>query len=145
MIWNARYLPDEKLIDIVCAGILSYEDYENNIKNAIALAAKHQAHLFLCDHARVMNLAQVFQIYDLPFLFDKLGLERKSKIAIITPDDPSSVGVYNLFEKACLHLKWSVKLFTRREAAMKWLKHPDLLQHALKNLNHKVSPDISIS
>lgn len=122
MSWSVEY--DSKLGIVVgrYADFVSNEDLREATAKAVCLAKANNTYKFLIDASQQVGGLTVFGLYDLPNLHESLGLDRRSKGALVLP--AAGVPAENdahFFETVCLNRGWQIKLFSAHQDAIDWL------------------------
>jgi len=113
MPYEIDYLEDEKIITIKNTGELTFTDFLEQTKEAVELARRKNARLFLSNNLLLENKAKTFEIYDLPKIYDELGASRSNKMAVLITEGGHIAKDARFFETICLNRGWNVRLFTR--------------------------------
>ena len=87
---------------------------------AVHLARAENINKYLVDVRGIKNIDAAFDNYDFAYNeASKVGYQRTDRIAIvIDPDDTS----HNFIETVSINAGYCVKIFTRIQAAMEWLR-----------------------
>jgi len=121
MAWNARYLPDEKIVLFGATGTMSSNDAAEQTKEAARLIKENETNFVLCDYSRVETEIPVVDLYSLPQLFLELGLSRSMKAAMVVPETGHRYEDYVFFENRSRNEGFNVKLFNDVQTAKEWL------------------------
>jgi hypothetical protein len=122
MPYEIDYLEDEKIVTIKNRGEILFEDLLEQTKEALELARRKNATLFLSDNILLENKAKTFEIYELPKIYDELGASRNNKLAVLIRKGGHTTKDARFFETICLNRGWNVRLFTSYDDAKAWLK-----------------------
>jgi hypothetical protein len=122
MPYHIDYWEDEKIIMIKDTGESFYNDFVQQSKEALALARSKNARLFFSDCILLENKASIFDIYNLPKVYDEIGASRLNRLALLIKADSPDAAVFRFYETACRNRGWNVKVFTNYDEAMAWLK-----------------------
>jgi hypothetical protein len=122
MRWDIKFLEDDKVISVKYQGRSNAELFIRSFEECVGLATKHETNRFLVDTADLEPALTAAEIFELPKAYDKLLVERKTRYAMIQPENPTVRKNLAFFETVCLNRGYLVKLFEDRETAMAWLK-----------------------
>jgi hypothetical protein len=122
MTWTLEYNRTLRIVDVVFAGITSGRDLQEATTKCILLGKEQDTVQFLVDAAELELFAPLVDIIDLP---DKQyvmeGLDRLSRVALVSPRSPKAKEAAYFYETACINRGWSVRLFPKRDDAIEWL------------------------
>ncbi len=125
MTWDAKYLPDEKIVLFEATGTMSSADAAEQTKEAARLINENETNLVLCDYSRVETEIPVIDLYSLPQLFLELGLSRSMKAGLVLPKTGHRHKDYVFFENRSRNEGFNVKLFDDIQTAKEWLAHKE--------------------
>lgn len=117
-----NFLDNEGIILIKNSGILRYEDYANQAMEAFELGQNKQSELYLADCTRMENIANVFEIFDLPDFYARINIPRSIKIAVLLSDNAVTNEDLKFYETISTNRGWQVKLFSDQDSAIVWLR-----------------------
>lgn len=121
MSYTIDFLEDEGIVIIEENGELVYEDFVKQSQGVIELGRKKNAQLFLVDCTRLIAHATTLQLHDFPSMYEKLGMPRTSKVAVLMPKDALADKDVRFYETVCRNRGWQVSVFDVKDAAVKWL------------------------
>ena len=122
MEWDLSYQPFEKIIYIKTRGRLEINAATQMRNEGVAQIKQHDCKRIQLDHTLLDDSAlSTMEIFDLPKIYDSLGISRAVKMAlVVTPIMKTKLRFY---ETVCRNNGYSVMLFTDRESALQWLKN----------------------
>ncbi len=110
------------IVEIRYTGRVTAEEFKKTTILGFELAKTNDTNLFLIDDSELESAGALVGLYDLPKLYEELGLERLSKGAVVMPAASSRVAEAAQFhETVCRNRGWQVKVFTDRQEAIDWL------------------------
>lgn len=123
MPWEVDYSAEEDLVEVVNTGVLTPEEMIAESKAAIELARQKGTKRYLVNGSQRERL-EVFphRFGELPKLYEKLGMEKDSKAAMVLPMKSDFDEGMSLFETVCKRSGYDVKIFQTREEAIGWLR-----------------------
>ncbi len=111
---------DEGIVRIRLAGPQTLADYRKQTEEALELARRKKATLFLVE-GQAVNTASTLEIFAMPAMYDELGAPRSAKVAIVMPQDSPSSGDIRFLETVCVNRGFNVKIFPAEPPAIDWL------------------------
>jgi hypothetical protein len=123
MSWTVEYDPELKIIDCHYIGRVTDDDFKEATAKAIGLAKTNNTNRFLIDDSDWQGGASVLGLFELQEIHEELEADRASRAAIVLPSPDRSAEVENVhfYETVCRNRGWNVRLFPKREKAIKWL------------------------
>ena len=122
MAWTHEYNSTLRLVEVVFTGDTTGRDLHEATTKAISLSKERGITRFLVDAAELKLSAPLIDIIDLPDKqYVEEGLDRRSRVALITPISPRGKEAAQFYETVCYNRGWQVQLFTTRDEAMAWL------------------------
>ena len=116
-----RYLEDEKIIHLISEGIITFE----TIKQAAILQAKYSVKYdtlkWLNTISPIGSIVSIFDLYRIPELFHILGVDKKTKLAIVSNDGNDKKRA-RFVETVCLNSGYNLKIFKHENEAKEWLQ-----------------------
>ena len=121
MEWDLSYQPSEEIIYIRTRGTLEINAATQMRNEGAKLIKRHDCKRILLDHTLLdKNALTTMETFDLPKIYDALGISRAIKMAlVVTPNMKTKLKFY---ETVCRNNGYSVMLFLDRESALEWLK-----------------------
>jgi hypothetical protein len=88
-----------------------------------AIKIMNQADLLqvLTDFREVTSMVTVNKLYELPELYDQVGVSRQMSMALLLPVTGHREEDYRFFENVCRNRGYNVRLFNDNEEAVRWL------------------------
>jgi hypothetical protein len=115
------YNTEHGIVESVLADDVTKEDLRLHEVRCMDLAQERNTTLFLTDATRATLKVSVVDLYDLPGLYEKYGLERPVRIAVLEPTSEAGKGLVDFYETVCVNRGWHSKVFTTRQEAVDWL------------------------
>ncbi len=122
MPWETRYLPEEKIIEIIFEGTFTLTSLAKILDNVLELVEKEHAYLVLGDCQKIEHSNTAFNIYDIPKEYENRQVNRRIREAMILPVDKDARQNVEFYETVCRNRGFNVRVFETREAALNWLK-----------------------
>ena len=119
--------PEFGTIESVLADRVTAEDLRTHETQCLALAKENETTRFFTDASAATLTMSVFDLHDLPQLYQDRGLQRPVRIAILPPSSERGRKLVDFYETTCANRGWAVKVFTERQEALDWLRRPDPL------------------
>jgi len=116
-----QYLEDKKIVSIKQSGKISAAEMRKTAMEAQKLAIENGTNLVLSDNTEMVTDARTTDLFNLPRLYEELGVSKSSKIAIVMNIVSGRKDYYQFYETVCRNVGYDVKLFNDTEAAEKWL------------------------
>jgi hypothetical protein len=121
MPWKLIHLEAEGVVETVYEGALTFSELEEAIRANAAARAEHGIRWFLADCRGLSAGGSLTDVYRLPALFERLGLGRDWKEAILLPAMPAAEDEMRFYETVTLNQGYQVRIFASREEALAWL------------------------
>ena len=119
--WLVQYHAPLAVVETEFRDSLSPTELVAAVRDAVAVARAHGAHLFLADCLRLTGGHSVFDLFALAERLPELGLPRGSREALIMPSAPGAAFDAEFWETVCRNRGFEVRGFTSREQALAWL------------------------
>lgn len=121
--WTIDTTGADGIVRIATHGPMGREDLVRMIRESLARANEAQRARFLVDHRDMRPLVGAAEIYDLPRISQREGLDSSLRIAILYPVDSPHRGDFEFYQM----MSWSIgadhiRLFTETDAALEWLQ-----------------------
>jgi hypothetical protein len=122
MPWTSATVPDLRVIEVRLHGRVTAEDINQATFRIVDAWRASGINRFLVDAADVGSAPPLADILRLPAEeYDRLGLDRQSRIAVISPRDQEARVSAQFYETASANRGWNVKLHRERREAEDWL------------------------
>jgi len=122
MSFTINYNTEHGIVESVLTDDVTKEDLRLHEIRCMDLAEESKSSLFLTDATRATLKVSVVNLYDLPELYEKYGLERRPvRIAVLEPTSEEGKGLVDFYETVCVNRGWHSKAFTTRQEAVDWL------------------------
>jgi hypothetical protein len=122
MPWAPRNHPDRRIIEVHLVGRVTADDINQVTFRIVDDWRASGINRFLVDAADAVSAPPLADILRLPAEeYDKLGLDRQSRIAVIAPRNQEARVSAQFYETACVNRGWNVKLHLERREAEGWL------------------------
>ena len=122
MPWTIEILEDPKAVSSKLIGPMKLVVVKEVAAAALKLAAEERVNKFLDDARGMQPELTTLEIHGLPDTLGKLGLGKHDKVAIVYTESSPRAADFRFFETAALNRGYSVRLFTRLDAARRWLR-----------------------
>lgn len=122
MNWKIEYMQQEGVVCVKIAGV--FDDVGQNqmmISDGLAEAAKYGATKFLLDNRDLTLKIEITDFYYLPDAYEKLGVSRRYKVAIVLSAVSIKDENWKFYETRAANLGYRHRLFTDPDAALDWL------------------------
>ena len=122
MAWNIQYLPDQEIILVKNSGKNTYEDFIDRARELATLSEEIQVFRILSDNVEMETEMGTLAIYELPRIYQEVGLSIKNKIAVLISPQDTGIDDFKFYETVCMNTGYRSKIFFRYEDALEWLK-----------------------
>ncbi len=122
MTWKTRYLPDERLIEIVFTGKFQMTDLVEVTQGVVKLVEQKKTFWVVCDCTAIIHNTTAFNIYEMPRIFDAQNIDHRIKEAVLLPEEAAARKNLAFYETVCRNRGYNVKVFDTRAEAIDWLK-----------------------
>jgi len=112
---------DEKIIQLIYQGVVTPEDLYAAVKECAAISNQRGIKLFLADLTGFTGGHTVFDIYNLVHLYEKVGLQRDVKEALLLPNKNETAEDVKFYETVCANNGMNVKIVASHQAGIDWL------------------------
>jgi hypothetical protein len=120
--FTVEHLQDLGIVCIVNDGLVTAEDFEQQVRQSWSLALEHGVRAVLVDNRRMRTTSSLADIFNLPKLYETIGVDALTRIAVIVSVDPKRKENYVFYENICRNRGWDVRLFEDRRLAIDWLR-----------------------
>lgn len=121
MPWTVDYNADRGLITVTNVGVMSREAYHEEITRCKQLSDQHDVKRFLVDDLQLEPSLKLMELYDFPDLYERMGVDHKSRIAVVAQPSPAKKHKFDFFETICQNRGFSVKVFNDKDNALAWV------------------------
>jgi hypothetical protein len=129
MPWNIHLSPDRRFIVIRYHGVVTPEDLLGALAAAVTLSSSEQVETFFTDCSEMATGGHtIVDLYMLIQDYERNGIRRTMKQAVLLPFLPDAVPAVQFYETASFNNGYNVRLFQKREDALAWLCSPALLR-----------------
>lgn len=122
MPWKVEHLPDEQTLLLVSTGLLTASEARAQTELSLKEIVQHAIPRVLIDYSAAQVEVPLSSIYQLPDIYDKSGVSRQTKVAVVMPKDKYKIEAFEFYEDICLNRGYRVKLFESTAAAQEWLR-----------------------
>jgi len=109
------------IIESVLADNVTPEDLRMHEARCIALAKETGSSCFLTDATAAAFKVSELDLYDLPQFYDREGIRRPIRIAVLPPATEAVRRLVGFYETVCANRGWTVAAFEERQEALDWL------------------------
>ena len=122
-----EYNPELGIVQLKYVGRVTGDEFKETTFEAQDLAKKNNTNLFLIDDSELEDAGLLHDLYNLPALYEELGVDRVSKVALLLPRlSAAAAEDARFYETICVNRGWLVKVFTERQEAINWLTNKNL-------------------
>ena len=123
MSYEIKFIKENGIIEIKNKYDISYEKMITQTQEVIKLQHEKNTSLILTDFSSVkvnvdVNLSDIFQF---PELYEQMGMDRKSKIAVLVSEMEVKTEELDFYETVCLNRGWNIRIFLKKTEAIEWL------------------------
>lgn len=123
MPYTMEYLVEEGITLITNIGVLTYEDFMKQAREALDISRLKKCNMILVDCTSMITQAQVTEMFDTSAFYEAIGAPRENKIALVAPPTGTKTEEdLRFYETVCINRGWRVKMFADKESAIKWLR-----------------------
>jgi len=122
MPWTYKQNPSYQILEAVLSGRVTKQDLQELTSALITLGKKESINRFLIGTTEMELTASNIDIYniaDQQFIEEEAN--RIGRVAVILPTSPEGKEAAKFYETVCTNRGWDVKVFSERQAAIKWL------------------------
>jgi len=121
MPWGTKYVPDTATVVASGSGRLCLDDMRGIAEGATNLLQENKASRVLLDCSDAILDVKVVDVFYLPDCYDKVGVPRSARIALILPKTRQPSGMYEFYETVCRNRGYICRLFDTQQSAEQWL------------------------
>lgn len=119
--WAADYVADKATVVVNGSGRLRYEDMRGIAQGATDLLQRNRASRLLFDWSEAVLDVHVVDVFYLPDCYERVGVPRSARIAMVAPKTRHPSGICEFFETVCRNKGYTCKLFNSQQSAEQWL------------------------
>lgn len=120
--WGSRYAPERATVVVNGSGRLCWKDVKRISEEAARLINEHGASRILLDYTDADLDVGVVDVFGLPECYDRAGMPRNVRIALLVPRARQPAGLYQFYETVSRNKGYQCRLFGSRQAAEQWLE-----------------------
>lgn len=121
---QARYLDDERVIEVLYTGAVTEADLAESFASALALAQQHDVWHVVTDNSGLTEAPTVVDLYEVVQALDAVGRLGEFREAVIPAPGPDGSRSVRFYEDACVNRGLNVRGCATREEALAWLASP---------------------
>ena len=122
MNWKVEYNADLQRMELTYKGLNSAKDIFSSSYATIQLSKEKGITRFYVDSRKLKLNTGKTELFELPSkLYEKWGLDPRSRIAILEPKDKDAKWKADFYILASQNLGWLAKMFSTEKDAMAWL------------------------
>jgi hypothetical protein len=121
MPYTVSYLEDTGIVRIKNWGQLSMNEIVAQTREAASLSQDKHAKLLLSDFSATEVKTSLVDIFQFPDLYQKLGMDRTFKIAVLVSNIELNTDELRFYENITLNRGWQVRIFLKEDEATAWL------------------------
>ena len=122
MPWETKYVPDTATVVVNGSGRLCLNDAKRMAEEAARLLQENKASRVLLDCSNAHLDVKIVDVFYLPKCYDKVGMPRNARIALILPKTRQPSGLYEFYETVCRNQGYMCRLFHSQQSAEQWLQ-----------------------
>lgn len=119
MNWTISYNESNNIIYVVTEGEFEKSSLNLLMKDIIKTASPIGSDLVIIDHRKAIISISVIETFERPYHFEKSGIPRNAKIAMIYSKETSSE--FSFLETVFVNRGFQLKVFKNIEQAESWL------------------------
>jgi len=124
--WVVDYLPESAVVRVTTEGPMTLEDNLAFINDALAVSKVHGAIRFLVDHRKMIPALKIEQLFDLPVINARMGVDPNMCVAVVySPDSPGRDDFFFYDARNIAMGIRNIRLFTDPQNALDWLAETD--------------------
>ena len=126
MPWKFEFTDNDKLLTVKYLGDFAAEELRAATLEIVnALVAKQTLRLLLDCYDAHFDVPTV-AVYQLPELYDQIGVSRQVRCAVVLPKDGYRKEIFEFYEDVCRNRGYFVQLFPEKAPALAWLRDPNI-------------------
>lgn len=121
MSWSLGYLEQAGVVTVTNQGDVTLIALQEQTAAAIKRMQQHQVFLCLVDCRKAQIALHGSEIMQLVHYYDRLGGDRRYRLAVVMPVAENAHAVFQLYETATYNRGYRTRLFDQYETALTWL------------------------
>ncbi|HUL94870.1 MAG TPA: hypothetical protein VLT89_02605 [Usitatibacter sp.] len=109
------------MVEITYRGLIPAEQLRRVLEEFVALQSAAGVLRVLLDSREHEVASSRGEIVNFPQAYEALGLDRRTRIAVIPPASPDGRKAATFYETACRNRGWNVRVHPDRDSAIAWL------------------------
>lgn len=124
MIWEIDYDDEEQIVVLTLSGVVPGPEMLEAAEARIKAGREKNTTRFIIDaEDMIAPRSATMDVFSIPTqVYQKNKVDRKTRIAVITPRDPQSEWIAGFYDDLCTTRGWTVKIFADRPGALGWLR-----------------------
>jgi hypothetical protein len=118
--WKIVYLPETSVVQIAYSGVISLAEVRISTQGVDALGKEHSVKRILVDVTEMEHRLATHEIYEIPRIYDSIGLTRTRRIAFVFPEGFTYARDYKFYEDVCVNSGYLIRPFTTAQDALLW-------------------------
>ena len=119
MPWEIAYVESESIVTAKSSGLTTISELDAMLAAVVQEANRHGSRRYLLDYTDSQAPGTVLNVYDRPAAYERVGLPRSARIAVIAPP---SFNQQKFSEDVAHNSGYRLRYFDEPEAAMDWLR-----------------------
>ncbi|ASC71265.1 hypothetical protein XM38_022170 [Halomicronema hongdechloris C2206] len=121
MPFTVTYNTELAIVETIFFGLVSADEAAREIVESHQLAVEKDCRLFFTDLSRAELQLSLVDVYGMPDTYEKMGWERRVRIAFIPPSGDEGRHLAEFYETVGVNRGWTVKIFSNKQQAVQWL------------------------
>lgn len=121
MPWSLGHLEQAGIVTVTNEGDVTLTALQEQTTAAIKCMQQHQVFLCLIDCRKAQIALHGSEIMQLVHYYDRLGGDRRYRLAVVVPVVENAHAVFQLYETATYNRGYRTRLFDQYETALTWL------------------------
>lgn len=123
--WTLTHLQEARVLVVTTSGRMNLQDLVQMASDAMVEAGVLKVRKFLIDHRRMTADVSSMDVYDLPSVIRRLGLQPSHTAAIVFAAETARPKDVTFYEDVSHELGQNVRVFTDPADALAWLGSVD--------------------
>ncbi len=118
---SIKYLPEYKIVETIYQGVVTPEELQVSLVNAIAMTHQEKTGLILSD---LRDMTQGHSVIDIFYFLSQIDLNTVAHItkeALVMPVDEAAADNVKFYETTSQNRGLNARIFPDRESALQWL------------------------
>ena len=126
MVWKINYVSELQIVELIFSGQVTGPELQHAAAARIDFGQAKGASKYLIDAQEMRAESSLtLDVIDIPaVVYYEKKMDRRSRIAVVSPRDPDSRWISRFYEDASANRGWRVRTFGDRESALDWLQNP---------------------